>query len=361
MGHTLSDIEEFVMDPKFRNWVLRPDPELNHYWEQWQESNPDKKEIVDQARALIMAASPDAPWISALNREKLWQRIKGAEELNKKTIGPGTTIHPISSEVGSRYQPVGKYRRAVVVKFAAVILFFMAVSYFLFFQAKTIESPGSATELIIKTNPRGQKSRIFLPDGSVLHLNAGSTIEYPAAFGTSDRTVNLTGEAYFEVRRDSLRPFIVVTGQLITKALGTSFNINAFENNDQIVVALLSGVVEVSAGSDKTAPPLFLYPGESVEYTTGPRTLTKTNFRPEDVVAWKNGTMIFQDTPVEQVIHRLENWYGVKIEVVGLRDSSLAITTTFNNATLDNVLQNLGFIWDFEHKIQDKKITIIFN
>ncbi len=360
MDYELYDIDDFVTDQKFRNWVLSPDPELTHFWDQWQMANPQRKAVIDQARALVIATSPMIPSLSQEHKDRLWQRIQREKGLKKKDDDPSYTTRALHMDNMHIRGSENGFKLAMVVKIAAGILLIAMVAGLAYFQVRQPGSVREDQEMIVKSNPSGQKSRIFLPDGSVVNLNAASTIKYPSSFALHERKVSLIGEAFFEVVSDSRRPFIVTSDRLVTKAVGTSFNINNFDDG-RTVVALVSGIVEVSSLDGEVDGAVRLRPGELAEYRRGIQTMTRSTFDTEDIIAWKDGIMIFKDTPVMEVFEKLENWYGVDIQVSGLTDESLFITTTFDNVSLDNALNNLGFSWDFKHEKEDKRIFITFN
>ena len=159
----------------------------------------------------------------------------------------------------------------------------------------------------------GGDYQLELSDGTRVWLNAMSEIEYPVRFSGKDRVVRLKGEAYFEVAADAEHPFVVESGRMRTRALGTSFNVCAYENEEEISTTLLDGKVEVSlakAGA-KEMPSMRLIPGmqSTWQKTTGAFTVKQVNAR--DEVAWRHGVFVFNEDDIEVVTRMLSRWYAV--------------------------------------------------
>lgn len=162
----------------------------------------------------------------------------------------------------------------------------------------------------------GDCSEILLPDGTKVLLNSSSTLSYPANYGMNDRKVLLSGEAFLEVEKDSLRPFIVDTKDLQVKVLGTTFNMKAYDNSDLVETTLIEGSVEVMSKL-KDRNTLLLKPNQKA-------TLNKKNGRlwseTSEVTyekAWIDGSLVFRSSSFQDVLQSLERYYGLEIEVKG--------------------------------------------
>lgn len=210
---------------------------------------------------------------------------------------------------------------------------------------------------VIKENPAGQKSKLHLPDGTVVYLNAESRITYQSTF-SQRREVTLTGEAYFEVIKDAARPFVVKSGRLSTTALGTAFNIQAFPGTERIRVTLMSGRVRVDDATTRQS--VELSPLEEVSVDDKTRALEKTTLATDDGVLWKEGIMKFSKTPFEEVVMELERWYGVTFKIDG-KPKDVLCSGEFKNEYLSNVLNVLSHNIGFQYSINDKYVTLTFN
>lgn len=162
--------------------------------------------------------------------------------------------------------------------------------------------------------PRGGQFRLTLPDGSAVWLNAASSITYPTAFTGADRTVKVTGEAYFEIAKMANKPFRVkISETTIINVLGTNFNINAYTDEPFTNTTLLEGSIGVMTGDNQQ---VVLRPGQQARTTgTGVKVLDNTDL--DQVVAWKNGAFNFDGTDLSSVLRQLSRWYDVEVVFEG--------------------------------------------
>lgn len=266
-------------------------------------------------------------------------------------IQQGTGVAMATERFGW-YRYPGRIAAAVALLAGLGLLFY-------FMQTKY---KASGTDLVIsqivKENPSGVKSQVQLPDGTLVWLNAVSSISYLPNFTDTNRLVNLKGEAYFEVVKDKDRPFRVISDQVVTTALGTSFNIHAHEK-DKIKISLSTGKVDVlNIGSNEK---VVLHPGQQA--TTQRLGFSVSSFENEKVLAWKDGTIYFDDTGFDEMIATLEKWYGAQFKVQNLsaeRRKSLKITGKYPNMSLENILDILSYSLEFEYEIDNKTVTIKF-
>jgi transmembrane sensor len=184
---------------------------------------------------------------------------------------------------------------------------------------KVVYESVSATngELIYNTmsTPKGRQFQIVLPDGTVAWLNAESSIEFPAAFNGSYRDVSITGEVFFEVAKKSNSPFRVNIGkQAQIQVLGTSFNVNAYANESQIMTTLLSGSIKLITATNKTG--IVLTPGEQAQLAVAQGTSVlklEKNAEIDRVIAWKNGVFNFEGLRLQEILRQMERWYEFKV------------------------------------------------
>ncbi len=223
-------------------------------------------------------------------------------------------------------------------------------------------TPQTTQQWVRKTNGLGEKSRIFLADGTVVWLNAQSTLTYTKPFSSENRQVELEGEAYFDVAHDPRHPFSVKTGNVVTTALGTSFNIQAYREDSFVDVNLQSGKVLVSLSEPHHDNQLFIKPGEKVRVDKSQNRMHKSTFDPAHELAWKDGVLSFKNATFDQVITKLSRWYGVDFTVNNRRNDfkEWNYTARFQNDYLSSILQGMSFTKNFEYVIEDEKVTITF-
>lgn len=162
--------------------------------------------------------------------------------------------------------------------------------------------------------PAGQRVKLTLSDGTTVWLNANSIFTYPTNFGRSDRSVELEGEAFFDVTEDQRKPFIVQTDQFDIRVLGTRFNVQADKRENVFKALLLEGSVEILSGDkDKRKAALTMVPGESVAWVNNK--LEKAASSDLNITLWKDGILYFEDDSFNDMMEKLQDFYGVKITV----------------------------------------------
>lgn len=212
------------------------------------------------------------------------------------------------------------------------------------------------------TAKRGEQVTVTLSDGSVVRLNAESSITYPEELAVADtRTVQLSGEAFFEVARDESKPFVIRSGNLVTTVLGTSFNIRAYPNDETFAVTVATGKVKVEAANDqdqKTAGEL-LVPGEQALFEKSTATITRKRVDPGKHLAWKEGTILLEGASLQEATDILGRWYDVEFVFENPALKTCAIDGKFRNDKLPNILENLRFLMGIEYRIEgDNKVFI---
>lgn len=228
-------------------------------------------------------------------------------------------------------------------------------------QTKETQTDGSDYKDKITYNtletPRGGQYQIILPDGSKVWLNAASILRYPSNFAShKERKVELYGEAYFEVFKDKLHPFIVRTNKQEIKVLGTHFNISAYSDESQVKTTLLEGSVMVY-NPDINGDKVKLIPGQ--QSVSDGKSIKVNSVDLEGVIAWKNGYFRFDDESLESIMSKISRWYNVDIN---WQDESVkselfaAVTTRFVNVS--NLLKMLEQTGDVKFDVRDGKITV---
>jgi transmembrane sensor len=239
---------------------------------------------------------------------------------------------------------------------AAILFIIITASFFLneFGFENKVNQVQPVAE-VIKQNPHGQKSQIMLPDGSKVWLNAGSTLSFPERFADSVRLVKLSGEAFFDVASDTLRAFTVISGGISTTALGTSFNILAYDTSS-IQVSLLSGIVRVNNLTQKDNA-IVLKPGFAVSYNNSGDSNTY-QFNQANVLAWKEGILLFDNDNFDEFILKIERWYGVNVKVIGEKPAHWYFNATYSNTYLKEILNHISYSKNIKYKLDEKNLTL---
>ena len=214
----------------------------------------------------------------------------------------------------------------------------------------------NSREIVYNTisTPKGGQYQLELPDGSQVWLNATSSIHFPTSFTGTERRIEITGEAYFEIAKNPNMPFIVTVSNSEVQVLGTHFNINAYNDEDNVKTTLLEGSVRfVNDGSVN-----ILKPGQQAQLTKEGTTKVVSDVNVDNVVAWKNGMFDFENASIETVMRQLSRWYDVEIEYKGKTDD-LFIAEMRRNIKLSDALKALELTGKVKFDIQDKKIIVM--
>lgn len=210
------------------------------------------------------------------------------------------------------------------------------------------------------TVPAGGQYQVILPDGSNVYLNATSCLIYPTRFAGNERSVTLSGEAYFEVSKDPRKPFIIksinVAGstvpQQLIRVIGTHFNVNCYPE-EPIRTTLAEGKIEISqpANPQKTT----LKPGDQSIVSSNGIKVHQVN--PEDVIGWKNGLFVFNQTPLREVMKQIGRWYDVEIDFSSLPNEPFEGEILRSN-TLSQVLKVIERTDNLKFQVEGRKISI---
>ena len=241
-------------------------------------------------------------------------------------------------------------------KVAAAVLLFCVTAFVAYKYTAPVEVSKNPYELVVTYNPAGQKSKITLPDNSVIFLNSESRVSYQKGFSDSIRHVVLDGEAYFDVEPNQDRPFVVETGGISTQALGTSFNIRNYPEENSISVSLLTGKVKVT--DNQAASEVFLEPFEYVAFDKGSRALKMKQMQEDVHSIWKDGIITFKGNSFNHVITTLERSYDVEFDTTGYQHTDWNYTGKFDNMSLEMVLTRIGYSEGFKFKMEGRTISL---
>ncbi len=203
----------------------------------------------------------------------------------------------------------------------------------------TKELPENSEQTVLKYNkmvvPRGGEYILQLSDGTKVHLNADTELKYPVNFSTTKREVYLKGEAYFEVTKNAKKPFIVHTYGSDVKVLGTSFNLKAYSDESLIKTTLIEGKVEVQGGNNSR----ILIPGQQSALNKNTNDIIIKKVNTAIYTAWKDGRMIYNETPLSDILNDLSRWYD--FELFYMNKSLKDIPFSCNIEKYDNIEQIL--------------------
>ncbi len=202
----------------------------------------------------------------------------------------------------------------------------------------------------------GDHKTIVLPDGSTVVLNSNSVLKYSKKFSDTLRMVTLSGEAFFDIKRDTSKPFIVKTDQLKIKVLGTSFNVKSYPVDENIETTLVTGKVEVLQQTNE--PSTVLAPSQKAIFDKEKKDIRVNKVDTENVVAWRQGKLIFDKTPLKQVVLDLKRKYNVQFVIKSDSLLDFKYTGEFDNLKLEEVLKILELSSSINYKYKNNKIML---
>lgn len=212
---------------------------------------------------------------------------------------------------------------------------------------------------IVVATPNGSSISVNLPDGSIVKLNGGSRISYSQGYGVDSRIVNIEGEGYFEVKKDSTKPFIVNSANIIVKVLGTKFNFCDYPKETQALVALDEGKVNMTCIESKQE--ITLLPNQHVVFDkkTGAMTLLDTKTL-ANKCQWTKGIIAFNGESLKDIAAVLERCYSIKFKISPSKQNSLHFYGVFyrNSQNVYDIMEALAATGKFTYKISGKTIII---
>lgn len=305
----------------------------------------------------IIQSSEDARR-AAYNAHQIWS-ANIFDEQDSELISQNETREKIwQTSFGKKKAAYSKTNISGFLRYAAVFAIIISVAVSIFFIKDDATTVDPEVTVLKKHTSPGQKSSITLRDGTIVWLNSGSSITYWSDYNENIRLIKLEGQAFFEVFKDQSKPFLVKCGDLKIEALGTSFDVNGY-SGAPIQVSLLTGSVQLTVPWHEQEPDkLILKPGEYSVIGENNEIVEKGNFDPYEVMAWKEGRLIFDNATIDEILPRLELWYGVDIHNQLSFNKEKPFTGTFEKENLENVLESIKTVLQFKVELKDDEITI---
>jgi transmembrane sensor len=299
--------------------------------------------------------------------EKVKNKIKHLEDQNSDVSNP--------KEISGTSIPKKSFSW---IRIAAILLVFLGASLYLY---KSNISSSENEPLLVKSTKKGVRSEIVLSDGTRVTLNSGSQLRYPAHLNGNTREVHLIGEAYFDVRKDAKHPFIVHTGKMDVKVLGTAFNVKTYPNEKTSETTLVHGSVQITL-LDRPTDAIILKPSEkfivknasfikhegkirlrdpeisATQYTLTTLTYLKKQDNTIVETSWMQNKLAFSNEDFTEVAHKMERWYGVDIQFANDEIKQYRFTALFQKETIKEALNALQMTEDFHYRMDHATIYI---
>jgi transmembrane sensor len=296
--------------------------EMSHV-SQWLDANPAERALLDRL-VEVTAVAPSAP----VDVESALAKVHAQMD---EAAPPSLTLSKSATRRWAR--PVA----SIAVLAAAAAVGFLMVS-----REKGTTSPEQTTATVVAQTYQtsvGQRNSVLLADGSRVVLGPDSRLTVPGDFGAGSRTVELRGDAYFDVHHDPARPFAVRIGSALIQDVGTTFTVESDDANATVVTVVTGSVRLRGAGAPADAG-VVLAAGERGSIDDAGRTSTERASSPDDDIAWTTGKLVFRDAQLSRVAAEIHRWYGVRLHVSDPALWSQHVTTTvYTNQSVDQVLQ----------------------
>ncbi|SJZ80512.1 ferric-dicitrate binding protein FerR, regulates iron transport through sigma-19 [Chitinophaga eiseniae] len=309
--------EDFILNDSFVRYCLRSNDTDVQFWEDWLERYPHKQEEAAKAREWLF---------------RLGLRITPEEK--------ETEFGKLKAALAAADTPVKKisWKRMARIA-AAAILPLAAAAWWLNSHRSVAPAVVNESYTLFKAGDTARR-QVMLADGSLVILNAHSTLKVPASYNEKQRNLVLEGEALFEVAKAEGKPFVVSTGNLHVQALGTAFKLRAYRYDQHTAVTLVEGKVRVA----QEAAVAELIPGEQLTTGKTHARFVKNNFDAEREKAWRSGRLVFHNASPDEIASTLGYWYGINVKVITRKNKPIRFNGVFNNKSLNEVLAAVCFV-----------------
>ena len=276
--------------------------------------------------------------------EILLDKWENAQEIKDKGefFDKNAVFQRIQNEISYKNSQIKHFSiNAFVRKYAAVLIIGVIIGGTAFYFSLIQPALNNNIAIIESYNPHREKLELVLPDGSKVALNTKSTIKYPKKFSNINRTVELIGEAYFDVKRDTTKPFIVKTSDIDIEVLGTSFNVMSYNDDTTIETTLVKGKVKINRFNPitKKIQSVILTPNHKAIFVKNEERFIMDKVNVNTATLWKYGILVFDNEPLESMVKKLERWYDVKIVLSDNLKNKYRYTISIDHETIEEVLE----------------------
>lgn len=340
MPYELFELEEFLSNEKFQDWVLKGSDK--EFWTQWMLDHKDKRPVIDEATFILKNISLKKNKLPVEHIDVRWSQLK--KEIHTHQMN---TMHVDRPPI-KKTKSIFDYRKWIKRAAAVSVLILAAIVGYQYFDLET-------NKTISYTTGYGEKSEITLPDGSHVRMNANTEIAVPANWENGIREVEiLKGEAFFEIKKTPLATnpkFIVHTDEMDIVVLGTAFNVNNRRN--KTTVALTEGKVNLRTATNLEK---IMNPGDIIDYIINEGSLINVDESQDFYLGWLDNNIILNNISLEKVALLIENHFG---KVVQINDESLRKRRLMGSVSDDDiniVIQAIESSLDTKSRKKDNKI-----
>ena len=351
--------EDFICDESFQRYCLGVEADAVA-WQNILSRHPEKKQLVEEAINIVSTL-----------QAKQGSRQEQLQQLKESFSRYALLKRQLHAKVPKRF-----YLKRYIAGIAASVLI-AVVAYFLIYPNPSKLSPAkavAASPLIFQSDSALRKTFV-LADGSVVTLRKNSVLEVSKSFNQNNREVSLTGEAFFDVKKDAGHPFIVHTQEVDIKVLGTVFNVKAYPGNSETETALFRGRVEVSVKGQHAGSPVVLTPNQKLVVNSAvlgvaqkdsavarkpvvmPLSADTKDHKAKEI-AWVRNRLAIENEPLEVIAGKLQQWYGIEMVFEDETVKKYRYSGTFESETVVNALEALQLSYPFSFEVQKDRIII---
>jgi len=263
-------------------------------------------------------------------------------------------LHKIHYDINTRLSVRKESKVDIVVKWALRVASVLILPLVVYIGIHTYKDNALRKEAWVEIKaPAWTRAQFSLSDGTTGWLNSNSSIKYNGNFN-SDRQVNLTGEAFFDVFKDEKRPFSVNTDEVTLKVLGTRFNIASYKNEENVEVVLEEGKLIFTENEMNSS--YTMSPNDLATYKKTQKNFSTEEVDPKKYLSWTEGKLVFRNDPLDVIARRMERWYNIDVEIKGCSDAGLRLRATFIDENLEEVLYLLKRSLPVDYKIENGDI-----
>ncbi len=359
MNYSHYNTTDFVKDDFFCRWVQSPDKHTNTFWQDFIRNHPEKRTVILEAKSLVktLGTMQATPIDEELSLQRIWSGVEQEIQISEK----------------SSYWPKFQWQ------LAASVLLLIGLGYWMSYykqENRNFDIPQLANynleeiEFVENQNTSNQPMSIKMSDGSEIVLQKNTRIKYPKVFEKSKREVYLVGEAFFKVKRNPQKPFIIYTKKLITQVLGTSFTIKANPDTEEERVIVKTGKVSVLAqtevnnrnNKDNITSPntVIVTPNQEVVYELPKAKLIRKIVELPQILPESTGNQLFiyHNASLANVFSDLEKAYGIKIVYDAKLYENCTINGNLSDETMFDKLNSITKITGLSYQVTDAQVII---
>lgn len=268
----------------------------------------------------------------------------------------GSIYHKIKLDEFRGQRRLGFFSKAIHIVSRIAAVLFIPLLIYIFINSNNYKIMDKEVAYSKIYAPFGTRTSFFLPDGTRGWLNSGASLYFPTEFRGKTREVTLKGEAYFDVKTNIKKPFIVSGSHFKVVAYGTAFNILAYQDYKEVKVTLVNGKVEILLKkNENTISMALIKPDQMCVINTNSSTCKIEDVDSKLVTGWKEGKLVFRNESFDEIVKKINRWYNVDIDIMDDRLKSHTYLATFEDETIDEVLKLLKLSAPIDYKILGRK------